>query len=549
MNKRLSPPQIPKIGKLLYRNFIVNDNPKYRFLKKLKLVKVSNIHIKNSHWISSKKAQIVSSVLLKYKPYKTLNFESCIGKEIPIKKQICLVKNNMRIKRLITPLGKIYQTLNLRPVNIWLKYARYLKELYCRNSEKISDISRFQILPHESRKFWKQLKKLKLEVLDIYSDNLNGENEIFSLRLKRLPNTIKKLSLKYAPTNTRLIKTSSQITLNSLRNLKSLSLGFPLNGEILKKMLETIPNVNQLVSLCLDDPYPLDKKIPLPILPLQENNQLKTLSLRLEDSPKDIGNFIKIFENCKLKTFKVSISNLSIAQRKDWSWILDVINHQTTLQKIKIEIGFISDDPEKEDRFYKAVIKTISKLKDLKKLKLEFVDNAINVSGNEISIKELHKLKNLEEISFTSNFLKGNIWDDLIELAQKFSSTLKKLKLNFGGTTHNNNYIKELKEFLKGLSVIEVLKFGEFDIPSDKFWKDLVESLTALKSLRKIRIGYFYDQEIIFKQGIKEIMSMPHFEEFSYTWIYYTYHKLDRRKEVRSLKTIDWSDKKSLKLY
>ena len=135
MNKRLSPPKLPKIGKLLYASFTLNDYSKYKKLKKMRLVKLCNLHIIYPNEKTSK-FQVILEALLKYKPYKALKFENLLEKEIPIKKQIKFAKKHFRIKRLVAPLESIYEISNLKTVLIWLKYAKHLKEFYCRNNGK-----------------------------------------------------------------------------------------------------------------------------------------------------------------------------------------------------------------------------------------------------------------------------------------------------------------------------------------------------------------------------------------------------------------------------
>jgi len=53
-------------------------------------------------------------------------------------------------------------------------------------------------------------------------------------------------------------------------------------------------------------------------------------------------------------------------------------------------------------------------------------------------------LKNIEEISFESNCMVAQMWDDFIDLSQHFGSTLKKLKLNLGKTTPDLSYLKNI---------------------------------------------------------------------------------------------------------
>jgi len=91
-----------------------------------------------------------------------------------------------------------------------------------------------------------------------------------------------------------------------------------------------------------------------------------------EDVPKDINIFVKAN---KLKTLKISVCEISLTRKKTWSWIVDLLDNNPGLEKIKIKLMYPLDGTNTEDKFYKTLIKAISKLKYFRKLKLSLNDD------------------------------------------------------------------------------------------------------------------------------------------------------------------------------
>ena len=215
---------------------------------------------------------------------------------------------------------------------------------------------------------------------------------------------------------------------------------------------------------------------------------------------------------------KVSVNKIELNSRKNWVWIVDLLDKNPELEKIKINLIYLVDDTNAEDKFYKSLIKSISKLKSLKKFKLSLYDfNSNSAVGNAFSIKELYKLKNIEEISFESNCMVAQMWDDFIDLSQYFGSTLKKLKLDLGKTTPNMSYLKQLRSLIRNLTMIEVLELESFEIPSIKFWREFINCLTGLKNLRKIEVGNRHLKKIELDHEILPILlSLPFLQRLKY---------------------------------
>jgi len=222
-----------------------------------------------------------------------------------------------------------------------------------------------------------------------------------------------------------------------------------------------------------------------------------TLELMFEDVPKDIDNFTKSFQNGKLKILKISANEIELTPSRRWYWIVDLLNSNLELEKIKISVSYpFFYDTNAEDEFYKTLIKAISKLKQLRKLKLSLnylnlkfaIGSLFSSISSAFSIKELYKLKNIEDISFESDCMSTQMWADFINLSQYFGSRLKKLKINLGKILPEITDLEQLRKFICSLTAIEVLDLKQFEIPSSKFWKEFINCLTKLKNLRKLKL-------------------------------------------------------------
>jgi len=198
---------------------------------------------------------------------------------------------------------------------------------------------------------------------------------------------------------------------------------------------------------------------------------------------------------------------------------MDLLDNNPELEKIKINLTFPINDTKNEEKLYKSLIKAISKLKRLKKLKLSLnVDDPIlAVDDHEFPIQELYKLENIEEISFESNCMTTQMWDDFIDLSKHFGSTLKKLKLDLVRITPDMSYLKQLRSFIRSLTAIEVLELKRFEIPSMKFWKKFVNYLTELKKLRKLELGKIHITKQELDQETLEIISMTSLQTIKYS--------------------------------
>jgi len=140
------------------------------------------------------------------------------------------------------------------------------------------------------------------------------------------------------------------------------------------------------------------------------------------EAPKDTKIFVKAFQNNKLKTLKVSVNKIMLAPRKNWPWIMELLDNNPGLEKIKLNLTYPVNNKNAEDKFYKSLIQAILKLEYLKKLKLSLNYTVPNsAAGSIFPVKELYKLKNIEEISFESNCMAAQIWDDVIELGEEFA--------------------------------------------------------------------------------------------------------------------------------
>ena len=478
-------------SKVHFRRFTLNRVEKYRLIKKLNLKNVKKIEMPLSEDIILDDPLLLefNKFLLKYRVYNTLDFtDGLIGFEkMKIQKQILIVKRQSRIKKLIIPLGRFSsESLDTQRTVLWARRTKNLKHLDCTKPEyrynpniKSLDNDLF---------FWKVIRRNRLEVLNINQINqgiLAGESTTFGLKLNNSPSTVKELCLKNTTKEVTSIGKDPKISLNSLKNLKSINLLLYPDMKLWKTLLISIPNPNQLVKLHLHTFGKLKKDFNLSYFNLQENNQVRILELIFHKVPKDLDNFTKSFQNGKLKILKVSVNKLSLTLKESWSWIIDLLDNNPELEKIKIKLSYPVNDTNTEDKFYKSLTKQISKLNQLKKLKLSLDDTDPNsAAGTVFSIKELYKLKNIEEILFESNCMAAQMWDDFIELSQHFSSNLKKLKLDLRKATPDMSYSKQLRSFIRSLTAIEVLELKSFEIPSAESWKKFVNCFTGLKNLR-----------------------------------------------------------------
>jgi len=509
-----------KVGKLFYKEITLDKITKFHFLRKLHLKKVGKVTLScqpNILTLDSAGSNYFQSFLMRNIAQKSIDFTEGTRSFNFIKKNklIFIAKKQSRIKTLKVSLG-IYrdQALDMTALYIWLKHTSSLREI----NFSFND---YRWISQEIKKknnyffFWKAIKRHQLETFISDSGFLGTDESYFFLHLNKIPSTVKKIVSKHFFTGLDFTRNTPEISLSLLKNLKSLTLSLAQNAELSKKLLSSIHNPNQLVELSLEFTGRAQKNFTIPQLDLQDGNQLRHLELRFgAEAPKDISKFVSSFKSSKLKVFKVRVNSLDIKQRKNWSWIVDVLSHQLELEKIKIQIGYTASEADQEEKFLKSMIKTISKLKQLKKLKLFFMESGRNVvNSNIISLKELQKLKHLEEICFKSNCMAIDMWNDLIEFSQKTSLQLNKLKIDVGKVTPASNYLREFRNFLNGLKSIEVLSFGKFEVPSSKFWKDLVVSFTEMKNLRKLELGNVnVGQEM--DQGILEIVKLPHFQRF-----------------------------------
>ena len=516
-------------SKLHFRKFVLNDLKQYHLIKKLNLKNVNYTEMSIDKFGKQMDSSLLEfkQFLLKRKAYNTLDFTNVIEafQTMKIEKQILIMKKQSRIKKLIIPLGSFSSGfVDIKTTVLWIRNIKGLKVLgfkvpsYMYNPG-IKNLNNELI-------FWKAIKRHRLEVLNVDTEYFMRQVTNFVFKLSNAPSTIKELCLKNACGELNSITNDAKVSLSSLKGLKSLSLSLYPNLELWKTLFTSIPNPNQLLKLCINIPHKLTKDFILSYFPLQENNQLRILELMFEEAPSDLGKFVKAFQNKKLKILKVIVRKISLTPRKSWYWIVDLLNNNPDLKKIKIGLSYPVDETNSEEKFYKSLIKAISKLKSLKKLKLSLNDTVPNsAAGSVFSVKELYKLKNIEEISFESNCLVVQMWDDFVDLSEKFAPNLKKLKLNLGKTTPDMNYLKRLRKFIRSLKVLEVLKFKRFEIPSSKFWKEFVCCLTELKNLRKLELGRLNITDKEFDQGILSLLSISSFKKIEY-WQSYNYYGL-----------------------
>jgi len=514
MNTRNSP------SKVHFRRFTLNNVEKYSLIKKLNLKNVSKIKMALNEYMRPNSSLFLEfgKFLLKYKAYNTLDFTDGLiaFEKMKVQKQILIVKRQSRIKKLIIPLGCFSSgSLGTQRSILWTRHTKNLKHLDCtspyyRYNPKIKSLDNDLF-------FWKAIKRNRLEVLNINQGILAGKSTTFVLKLNNTPNTVKELCLKNPTKLVDSIENDPKISLSSLKNLKSINLLLYADLKLWETLLTSIPNPNQLIKLHLYTFGKLKKDFNLSYFTLQENNQVRILELMFENIPKDIDNFTKSFQNGKLKTFKISINEILLTPKENWFWIIDLLDNNPELEKIKIELSYPINESYTEDKFYKSLIKAISKLNQLKKFKLSLDDTDPNsAAGTVFSIKELYKLKNIEEISFESNCMAAQMWDDFIELSQHFSSNLKKLKLGLVKITPDVSYSKQLLKLIPNLNVLEVLELKWFEIPSSKYWKKFVNCLTELKNLRKLGLRKIHASEDELHQGTISIISMPSMQNIKY---------------------------------
>jgi len=79
----------------------------------------------------------------------------------------------------------------------------------------------------------------------------------------------------------------------------------------------------------------------------------------------DISSFVKAFQNKKLKTLKVSINKIVLTPRENWSWIVDLLDNNPGLEKIKIKLTYSAQ--EKSEFLYYQIpsLKEFKYCKDL----------------------------------------------------------------------------------------------------------------------------------------------------------------------------------------
>jgi len=56
------------------------------------------------------------------------------------------------------------------------------------------------------------------------------------------------------------------------------------------------------------------------------------------------------------------MNQIMLSPRKNLSWIVDLMNNNPELEKIKIKLIYLVNNTNAKDKFYKSLIKSISKL-------------------------------------------------------------------------------------------------------------------------------------------------------------------------------------------
>ena len=527
MNK----PASQKIGKLFYKTVTFGNNTKFHYFRKFYPKNVNKFIFTFSISLYDAKKQF-KGFLKKYKVRNSLEFldNSNYFHSIPKTTLKLISKKQSRIKTLKICLGTYNKFLDITEALIWLKYTKSLKEIYLTRIEwRNSNV----LKRNNDILFWKNIRRHRLNTLVLDPNSFWEEFDKFMLYWKKIPSTVKKVFLRKVRSNTRLIMNNPEMSLPLLKNLKSLGFSYFQNVEVWERFFSSIHNPNQLVELSLEITGKTEKNFIIPQLNLQGGNQLRNLELKFDEVPIDISKFIDTFNSSKLRVFKIEVRDVYLKQKKNWFWIIDFLSHQLELEEIKIKINYTFSEFEQQERFYKSLIKVITSLKLLQKLKFLPLNYNKNVfRRNVISFKELHKLKNLKEICVKTNCMDIDNWKELIESSQKMSSQLKKLKIDAGKITPDHNDLREFRNLLNGLKSIEVLSFEKLEVPSSKFWKELVFSFTEMKNLRKLELGKINLENHEIYQGVLEVLKLPYLQRFKTEWKEFVFESCSDKKPL-----------------
>jgi len=289
-----------------------------------------------------------------------------------------------------------------------------------------------------------------------------------------------------------------QSFLHEAHNLTSLNIDYVNQPQIILQIIQSFPDIPNLITLSVQshkDSFQQECPLLYPLLEAPKN--LAKLHLNLENC---IGAFKYLEDfpkNHTLKDFRMIVPLKDEAHLKILGGIVNHLQHAETLDIRSNDCTVLSTSQEFYNLFDKAFA-----LPKLKRLGLSF--EWLHRTGNELDYVSPYDLKLVNYGSLLKNLLTKEI--ALEEFRFKFpikhssirkaflfeilelGFDLKELRLGVGDANLEEFQVSQVLTFLKKMKKLEILRFYDFVIPSNKTMVELADTVSSIKPLRRLQL-------------------------------------------------------------
>ena len=403
------------------------------------------------------------------------------------------------MKKIVLPYSTEFTLKFVKMYDLLLRYSKHVKAFHWIRSQnqmwswnfRRSEGKQF---PYE--KFINLTKKNRLTSLEFSPENSGSWQDNAITSFPRTFKNLKSLTLNITPYIYNVAQGNFTISLSKLDNLKKLTLVLSAPSNVWGEILNSIPAFSKIEYLHLKSANTQrDQELFTSAEWLDNLPNLQALKIDGELLAQKSSNLLKRLQNVPLKRFYLNALSFNKNVSLDPLQISECFDHLTELESLTLKIrADFSVQPGLQ--FIEALPNQISKMSKLKKLTLVlhqiFPPDGRKKKPPFINLKMsgiLSSLKSIQRVTLYSNHLETQFFSNIFEECCSLGPQLLKLKLATGKFGPSKAYAAQMGQHLAKLEKLKVLKLPDLSIVSNVFFQHLVDTLTTLKSLRKIQFG------------------------------------------------------------
>jgi len=477
-----------------------------------------------------KMQQRLVKLLKKAKPTKSLNLHKCIVQyeNIPDSTLIQIAKRTSRVKVLSVPDYAVSQDV-VKKYALWLKHARRLARFNyitppCVDFPQGESSSLAKIMP----KLLHEMRRDRIKNLNV-THKISDENVANSLlEFNRYPSTLQSFNFDCRNYSSEW-STQSQISLGHMQDLRSLSLAFRNQTDILDPMISSLENISQLEHLKIEFFDVVNQGDQIPFEKLSGLRNLKSLELKFDIWPDGLSPFLEQVETLPLTTFRLETAIRDENKLRCIKRLLGCLGNLESLKlKLSKDVVFHSKD------LIRDLMDKVASLRLLKTLNVEFLvpglteKRYIEEELDETMVPALRnvflKASRLQRFSFHCNQVnsRATFMSLLGFVAGRIAPNLKKLNINVGRFVPEESELRQITHFTEHLVNIESLKLKSITGLMSQGMQDFLDAVYDLKYLKAFEIYELKGSlnKKIFVSAIEKLLSKRGLEKFDccLTW-------------------------------